>query len=91
MTRPQIDLEVERAVDHLLVRWRDRRSQGEARFDRIPDAHPEWLGSADDLLEGADRRAASAILDSVAAWAAEAGVEIGIWHDGGGVEILDAG
>lgn len=88
MTRPVIEIEVERAADHLLVRWRDRRSAGSARFDHLAGTHPEWLGSADELLDGADRRAEGPILDELSRWAGEHGLELGIWHDDGGIELL---
>ncbi len=88
MTRPTIEIDVELAPDHLVIRWRDRRSEGAARFDHLPGTQPEWLGSADELLDGADRRSEGPILDAVARWGAETGHELGIWHDDSGVELL---
>lgn len=83
-----IVIDVDRQDDHLLVRWSDARSTGSCRFDRIPGTAPEWLGSADELLEGADRRQETRILDAVGVWATAESVEIGIWHDDAGVELL---
>lgn len=83
-----LEIDVERREDHLLVRWSDARASGSCRFDRIPGTSPEWLASADELLEGADRRQESRILDALTAWASDAGVELGIWHDDAGVELL---
>lgn len=83
-----VEVTVERAADHLLVEWSDGRGAGSCRFDRLPGTTPEFLGAADELLEGADRRAERRILDALARWAEEAGLEVGVWHDGGGVEIL---
>lgn len=83
-----VEIHVDRAADHLLVRWSDARSSGSCRFDHLPGTVPEWLGSADDLLEGADRRAERRILDALARWAAAERVELGIWHDDAGVELL---
>ena len=83
-----VEISVDRAPDHLLVRWHDRRSAGSCRFDHLPGTVPEWLGSADELLEGADRRTGDQILDAVARWAADAGLALGVWHDDAGVELL---
>ncbi len=83
-----IVIDVDRHDDHLLVRWSDARSTGSCRFDRIPGTAPEWLGSADELLEGADRRQETGILDSIGVWATAEAIEIGIWHDDAGVELL---
>lgn len=79
---------VDRGADHLTVDWTDGRSSGSCRFDRIADASPEWLGSAEDLLEGADRRLEGRILAAVADWATSEGLELGIWHDDAGIELL---
>ncbi len=84
-----IALEVDRADDHLVVRWSSGRSNGSARFDRLRDAVPEWLGSADELLEGASRRDEGEVLDALAAWASDASVVIGVWRDDAGVDVLD--
>ncbi|MGK2928033.1 MAG: hypothetical protein ACSLFO_00475 [Acidimicrobiales bacterium] len=83
-----IVIDVDRHDDHLLVRWSDVRSTGSCRFDRIPGTAPEWLGSADELLEGADRRQETRILDAIGVWATGEAIEIGIWHDDAGVELL---
>ncbi len=83
-----ITLDVTRHPDHLLVRWHDGSRTGACRFDHLPDAVPEWLGSADELLDGADRRAESRIVEAVEAWAAGAGLRLGLWHDDAGVELL---
>lgn len=84
----RVDVDVDRHDDHLLVRWSDSRSSGSGRFDRIPGTAPEWLASADDLLEGAGRKQEGPVLDAIGAWATTARLELGIWHDGGGVELL---
>lgn len=83
-----VEVEVDRHSDHLLVRWSDSRSSGSARFDHVPGTTPEWLGSGDDLLEGADRRQEGRILDAIASWAAGAGLSLGVWYDDAGVELL---
>lgn len=84
-----VELTVDEHSDRLEVRWQTKKSSGSARFDRLADTVPEWLGSAEDLFEGAGRREEGWIADALAGWAAEAGVVVGIWHDGGSVEILD--
>ncbi len=83
-----VDLVVERQADHVIVQWSDTRSSGSGRFDHLPGTVPEWLASADELLEGADRRQEERILAAVAAWADREGLTLGIWHDGGDVELL---
>ena len=83
-----VSVSVDRAPDHLVVRWSDGRRSGSCRFDRLEGVVPEWLGSADELLEGADRRTSGRIVEALAAWAADAELELGIWEDGGGVEVL---
>lgn len=83
-----VELAVDRAVDHLVVRWTSGRGTGSARFDRLSGTVPEWLGSADDLLEGATRRDEGQVLDALAAWATDAGVVVGVWHDDAGIEVL---
>jgi len=83
-----VDIEVDRHEDHLVVRWSDARSSGSCRFDRVPGTMPEWLGSADDLLDGADRRQESRVLDAVGRWASDAGLTLGVWHDDAGVDLL---
>ena len=79
---------MDRHEDHLVVRWSDARSSGTCRFDRIPGTSPEWLGSADELLEGADRRQEARILGAVGDWVGAAGLDLGVWHDDAGVEQL---
>ena len=83
-----VTLTVDRAPDHLDVNWSDGRRRGTCRFDRIEGTVPEWLGAADELLDGADRRTADRVVAAVAAWAADAGLVLGIWEDGGDVELL---
>ena len=83
-----VEIEVDRHDDHLLVRWRSGRGSGSARFDHLPGTVPEWIGSADDLLDGATRRDEGQVLETLTAWAADAGVVIGVWQDDAGVEIL---
>lgn len=87
MTR-RVRLDVDRRSDHLLVRWEDRRTTGEARFDHLGDAVPTWLASADELLGDTDRRTADAVLDALARWADESGESVGVWRHDDGVEIL---
>ncbi len=84
----RVTVDVTRHPDHLVVRWTDGRTSGSGRFDRLDHVVPEWLGSADELLEGADRRSESQIVDAVATWASAAGVQLGIWRDDAGVELL---
>lgn len=79
---------LERAADHLVVRWSAGSGEGACRFDHLPGTAPEWLGSADELLDGADRRTEGQVLDAVATLAREAGLDLGIWHDDQGVELL---
>ena len=83
-----VELDVERRDDRLEVRWRTPKSSGSAAFDRLPGTVPEWLASADDLFEGATRREEGWIADALAAWADEESIQLGIWHDGGGVELV---
>ncbi len=72
----------------MLVRWTAGDAEGTCRFDHLPGTTPEWLGSADDLLEGTDRRLEGRVLDAVARLATDEGLELGIWHDDQGVELL---
>jgi hypothetical protein len=86
--RARVEATLERAPDHLVVRWVAGGAEGGCRFDHLPGTAPEWLGSADELLEGADRRTEGQVLDAVAALARDAGLDLGIWHDDQGVELL---
>lgn len=83
-----VSASLERAGDHLVVRWRAGDVDGSCRFDHLPGTAPEWLGSADELLDGADRRLEGRVLDAVAALATAEGIQLGIWHDDQGVELL---
>lgn len=74
--------------DRLQLSWSDARSSGACRFDRVPGTSPEWLGDADELLEGASRRQERAVLDAVASWAQAQGLDLGVWTDGEGVDQL---
>jgi len=84
----RVEVSLERADDHLLVRWSTDGAGGSCRFDHLPGTTPEWLGSADELLEGADRRLEERILAAVSELAARDRLELGIWHDDAGVEVL---
>ncbi len=84
----KVRIDVERGDDHLLVSWDDGRARGSCRFDHLPGTTPEWLGAAEELLEGADRRSEARIVEAVARWAEAEEVQIGIWHDDSGVELL---
>jgi len=86
--RPAVTASLERHDDHLLVRWSAGDASGSCRFDHLPGTDPEWLGPADDLLDGADRRLEGRVLDAVAALADREGVVLGLWHDGEGVDRL---
>lgn len=88
MSRPRVTVDVERADSVVVVRWTDGRASGSCRFDHLPGTSPEWLGSAAELLDGADRRTEPLIIEAVAAWATEHDLELGIWHDDAGVELL---
>lgn len=79
---------LERDADHLLVRWSAGDVEGSCRFDHVPGTDPAWLGAADELLEGADRRLEDRILDAVADLARREDLVLGLWHDGEGVERL---
>ncbi len=96
MSRPRVEVTVTRRDDGhgaswLEVAWQDGRAAGGGRIDHVPGADPPWLGAADELTDGADRRAAGRVLDGVAAWARGQGLRIGVWHDGEGVELLHDG
>jgi len=86
-----VDVVVERDADHVTVRWTSGDAAGECRFDHLPGTVPEWLGAADDLLEGADRRLEGRVLDAVAERARVEALELGIWYDDAGVEVLSTG
>lgn len=88
MPRGQFTIDADIAGDALTLRWTDEVTEGSCRFDRLPGTSPEWLGSAEELLEGADRRNEGRILDAIAAWAGTQDLELGIWADDAGVEIL---
>lgn len=79
---------LERVADQVVVRWSAGEVTGSCRFDHLPGTAPEWLGSAEDLLQGADRRLEGRVLDAVAELARREGVRLGIWHDDRGVELL---
>lgn len=83
-----VSVSLERAGDHVVVRWTAGDAEGTCRFDHLPGTAPEWLGSAEELLDGADRRLEGRVLDAVADLARAEGVELGIWHDDRGVELL---
>jgi hypothetical protein len=83
-----VSASLDRRADHLWVRWSAGGAEGACRFDHLPGTAPEWLGSADDLLEGADRRLEGRVLDAVAELARTECLELGIWHDDQGIELL---
>ena len=86
--RGPVEVRLERGADHVWVRWSAGDAEGACRFDHVPGTAPEWIGSAEELLEGADRRVEDQIVVAVAERAREAGLELGIWHDDAGVELL---
>lgn len=89
MSRPApVRADLERHADHVVVRWTAGDVAGSCRFDHLPGTHPEWLGAAEELLEGADRRLERRVLDAVAELGRGEGVELGLWHDDEGVELL---
>ncbi|MFP5578003.1 MAG: hypothetical protein ACLGIZ_07145 [Acidimicrobiia bacterium] len=77
-----------RARDHVVVRWSAGDVEGSCRFDHLPGTTPAWLGSAEELLDGADRRLEGRVLDAVAELARTEGLQLGLWHDDQGVELL---
>ena len=83
-----VEASLARSADHVTERWSAGDIEGSCRFDHLPGTTPEWLGSADELLEGADRRLEGRVLDAVAELARAEGIELGIWHDDQGVELL---
>lgn len=83
-----VEASLERSIDHVTVRWSAGDVEGSCRFDHLPGTSPEWLGSADELLEGTDRRLEGRVLDAVARLAQAEGLELGLWHDDQGVELL---
>lgn len=83
-----VEASLDRSGDLLTVRWSAGDASGSCRFDRLPGTTPEWLGSADELLEGADRRVEGRVLDAVAQLAQAEGLELGLWRDDQGVELL---
>ena len=83
-----VTVTVERGGDHLVVRWSHSRASGTCRFERAEGSVPEWLAPADELFGDADRRTAGRIVDALSSWADEAGLSLGIWEDGGLVEVL---
>ena len=87
--RGPVQVELERAPDHVVVRWTAGDAEGSCRFDHVPGTSPGWIGAAEELLEGSDRRSEGRILDAVAEAAREAGLSLGIWHDDQGIELLD--
>jgi len=89
VSRPgRVRAELHRAPDHLVVRWSAGERRGSCRFDHLPGTAPPWLGSADELLDGADRRLEARVLDAVAELARAEGLELGLWRDDQGVELL---
>lgn len=86
--RAPVSVALERAADHVTVRWSAGGAAGSCRFDHLPGTRPAWLGSAEDLLSGADRRLADRVLQAVADAAAAEQLELGIWVEDGSVELL---
>jgi hypothetical protein len=86
--RAPVRVDLERAAGHLVVHWTAGDHGGSCRFDHLPGTRPEWLGSGAELVEGADRRLERRVLDAVAALAEREGLELGLWHDDQGVEVL---
>lgn len=84
----RVDVRLERTTDHLVVRWSCDHAEGACRFDHVPGTAPEWIGAADELLEGADRRLEGRVLAAVGQLAEREGLQLGIWHDEAGVEVL---
>jgi hypothetical protein len=72
----------------VVVRWSAGDVEGSCRFDHLPGTTPAWLGSAEELLDGAGRRLEGRVLDAVAEVARTEGLELGLWHDDQGVELL---
>lgn len=88
MKRPPVTASAERNADHVLVRWSAGDVEGACRFDHLPGTDPAWLGAADELLEGVDRRLEGRVVDAVADLAAREGLALGLWRDGEGIERL---
>ena len=86
--RAPVTATIERRDDHLLVRWTAGDAEGTCRFDHLPGTDPEWLGAAEELLEGTDRRSEARVLDAVADAARQDGLALGIWRDDEGIERL---
>lgn len=86
--RPGVRAELERAGDHVVVRWSAGAVTGSCRFDHLPGTNPEWLGSAEELLDGADRRLEGRVLEAVADLAHREDLELGVWRDGADVDVL---
>lgn len=83
-----VAVQLEQGTDHLVVRWSTGDAEGTCRFDHLPGTTPPWLGSADELLQGVDRRLEERVLTAVAELAQQEGLELGIWHDDAGVDLL---
>ena len=79
---------MERGADRLVVRWTAGAAHGSCCFDHLPGTTPAWLGSAEELLDGVDPRLEPRVLDAVAEAARQAGVELGLWRDDQGIELL---
>ena len=86
--RAAVRAELRRADDHVVVRWSAGEVTGTCRFDHLPGTHPAWLGSAEELLAGADRRLEGRVLDAVADLGHREDLELGLWRDGQDVEVL---
>jgi hypothetical protein len=86
--RPPVDAVLESSDDYVIVRWTAGDVEGACRFDHLSGTDPEWLGAADELLEGADRRLEGRVLDAVADLARREGLELGLWRDDQGIERL---
>lgn len=88
MTRPRIAVDARRSDDAIELTWTGPKASGRVRFERLPDTRPEWIAEAEALLDGADRRSAAAVLDAVASWASDEGLDVGVWHPDGSIEHL---
>lgn len=86
--RPAVTVDIAHRPDHLDVRWSAGSRSGGGRLDHVPGSSPAWLGAADELLEGADRRTADRIVSALSDWVRDAGLDAALWHDGDGIEPL---
>lgn len=70
------------------VAWDGRSGRCVLDLDRVDGAQPNWIGSAADLDELADRRTGQRVIDLLTEFAEQRQETIALYHDDGRLEWL---